>query len=235
MELFIYNSFSTTTTTTTTTTMMSSSATLDVIIRIINDYEKYKQHGTFTTGWEYVEELYFKALSTSQKWTEDDLFHYFESSVWPKLINHKVYSSNIYILDNTKLSLNIEEYFYEWMAIAKLDECFLKNLQRWDKYCVLKIRTHEVESMGLPLYQMQARFIEMHNQGTLSMWGKEYVASHLCHCKNCMVCAIKETRQKNLHRNYCVAFRLVDNRLIHSCTHEPKCRDFGSLAFYNDN
>ena len=205
----------------------------DMIIRIINDYEFYNQGEKFITGWEYVQELYFTALRNSHKWTQDDLYNYFENSVWPKLIGHKIYSSNIYIIDNITLSKDIEKYFYEWLDLAKLDQCCLKNLNKSDKFCILKI--HKVgQRMDLPLYEMQARFIEMYTEGGLSMWSGHYVATFLCHTKNCMVCTIKETRAKNLHRNYCVAFSLVDNRLIHSCVHEPKCRDFGSSAFHND-
>jgi hypothetical protein len=238
MELFIYNSFSTTTTQQQQPMESISTSTnenSDIIIRIINDYEFYKQGEKFITGWEYVQELYFTALRNSHKWTQDDLYNYFENSVWPKLIGHKIYSSNIYIIDNITLSKDIEKYFYEWLDLAKLDQCCLKNLNRSDKFCILKIKIHKVgRQMGLPLYEMQARFIEMYTEGGLSMWSGHYVATFLCHTKNCMVCTIKETRAKNLHRNYCVAFSLVDNRLIHSCVHEPKCRDFGSSAFHND-
>ena len=236
MELFIYNSFSTTTTQQQPMESISTSTNekSDTIIRIINDYELYKRGEKFITGWEYVQELYFTALQKSFKWTQDDLYNYFENSVWPKLIGHKIYSSDIFIIDNITLSKDIEKYFYEWLDIAKLDECCLKILNKPDNFCVLRIKTHEVGSMNLPLYQMQARFIEMYTEGGLSIWGKQYLASNLCHTRSCMVCAIKETRAKHLHRNFCVAFRLVDNRLIHSCLHEPKCRNFGSSAFHDD-
>ena len=212
----------------------STNENSDIIIRIINDYEFYKRGEKFITGWEYVQELYFKALQKSFKWTQDDLYNYFENSVWPKLIDHNIYSSNIYIIDNITLSKDIEKYFYEWLDLAKLNQCCLKSLNKPDNFCVLRIKTHEVGSMNLPLYQMQARFIEMYTEGGLSIWGKQYLASNLCHTRSCMVCAIKETRAKHLHRNFCVAFRLVDNRLIHSCLHEPKCRNFGSSAFHDD-
>jgi hypothetical protein len=202
----------------------------DIFISTIRYY-----NNQYYNGWDYLINRYYELLSISEYWTEDELYEYFIDKIWPKLLANRKYSEPL-LLKRTDKDLSqpelLEYYYNSWISISKLDECILKDKSRYDKYCLLKIRTARNSSMGVPLYQIPSRIDEMDNKKTISNWGKDFVASHLCHTKQCMVCAIKEPRTKNLHRNYCVAFTLFDNRIIHTCNHEPKCRDFGNLAFY---
>jgi hypothetical protein len=202
----------------------------DVIFTAIEFYD-----AKFGNGWDYLTLQYYEQLEKSDNWTQDELIEYFTHIIWPKIMIYRKYSDPILYMTEDELEEDyIEDIYLSWLSMSKLDECVLKDKSRCDIYCTLSIRTNRNSSMGIPLYQIPSRIDEMDQNGRLSNWQKRFVASHLCHTKQCMVCAIKEPRQKNLHRNYCVAFSLIDNILFHSCNHEPKCRDFGSLAFFEE-
>lgn len=200
----------------------------DVFFTILDKWEADGE-----PAWVKVQQVWLDACNIAHRWTLQELEHYFRTVVYPKLKLHRVSTGPIYTDDY--IDYGYWNYFQEWDNIAQLGNCYIKNPYTLDSYPTLSVRTIRNSSSNLFLYQIPAR-IEEFNQNPLQRinWGKEYVASHLCHTKQCLVCAIKEPRSYNTHRNFCVAFTLMDGILVWTCQHEPKCRNFGPTAFPED-
>jgi len=204
----------------------------DVFFTII-DYWGIKEE-----PWLKMERLHEGYLADGQKWSPDELYHFFINDVLPKLlenmqttINNDFFEDKLYILNNK------DKYYRDWMRMARLDECILKDKTKWNTYPTLNVRTHRNSSNILGLHSIPARMEEYYQDPeplVRPFWGRKMVASHLCHTKNCLVCAVKDPKSKNTHRNYCVAFQLVDRELMWICNHVPRCRNFGPNAFYKD-
>jgi hypothetical protein len=204
----------------------------DLFVRVLEFWEK-KRPGY---GWDTAYILYQHALSKSHKWTNQELSDYFYNVIWQKLYQHRVYTSKE--LDNSSEFDLLYDYYYDyyttWLKLSKLDQCQIFNLDQLDRYPTHNVRTTWTSAAGFPLYQMPPRIKEIEEQHSISNWGYNFVASHTCHTKQCLVCTIKEPRSANTHRNYCVAFILIDNNIIYTCQHYPKCKDFGPNAFVED-
>jgi hypothetical protein len=191
----------------------------DLILRIMDDWESQG-----IDKWMHLLKIWDDAIQKSHVWTMDEIKDYYVGVVWPKLINHQVITDERHrVTDNRPM-----DYFEEWHSMTELNKCRIHNPLDLGNYPYLKIRTQTNSSSGLPLHQLNIRIYEG-DEGV--NWGNEYVASHTCHTKQCLLCTVKETRTLNNHRNFCVAFTLVDGYLLWTCTHNPKCRDFGSTAF----
>jgi len=204
----------------------------DLFRRIIDHWEKRKPG----SGWNNAFTLYQISLQQSRQWTDTELLDYFYNIIWQKLYKHRIYTSNEF---NTSEFNLLYDYYYDyymtWRKLSNLDKCRIYQTDKLDTYPVHNVRTTWTSSAHFPLHQMPARIKEMEEQHSLLSWGFNQVASHLCHTKQCLVCTIKETRTANTHRNYCVAFTLINNNIVYTCQHYPRCKDFGPNAFPEDN
>jgi len=203
----------------------------DLIKRFINFWNK-----EYGNGWDKIVNTYFEARDKCHTWTDEELKDYFYNVIWPKLLNHRICNDPQYDYTEDQLLYWYDDYYSQWYEWSNLKDCKIYNPKRLDIYPYRNYRTPwntGSGSSGLPLHQILARIEEMiNNDNVFVPWGKQIVASHICHTKQCLVCAIKETKHLNTHRNYCITFTLINGYLFWTCQHEPKCRDFGPSAFY---
>jgi len=183
-----------------------------------------------SNGWDKVMETYSMVLQQAKPWTDMELKNYFYSYIWPKLLAHKI-SVNEEDLTEDYLLDYIDHYYFNWRDITKLDQCLIYDKSHLERYPTISYRTPWNDSAKLPLHQLTPRIHEMLTEGEVLHWSRDYEASHTCHTRQCILCPIKELKTTNGHRNYCVAYTLIDGGIITTCQHDPKCQDFGPNAF----
>lgn len=103
--------------------------------------------------------------------------------------------------------------------------CRLHNGTRQNGYPVCSVRTSSKDSEKIQLHQIP------HWRKTGTFIVSPRVASHRCHIKRCIVCAVDESRSVNTDRNRCVAYSVVNDTLIVRCRHRPRCLKSGPQAY----
>jgi len=200
-------------------------STVDVATRIVA-----------VKGWAYCLAIYEAALPSATSFTKQDNDSYFDNIVWPTLKKYRVASAPSKAIaddqiDDLKLSTK-----KRWLGYADRGRCRLHagviNGSRYPEVSV-RLGPGKETTKKLALHQMPERIREMAENNQISNWKEgDMVASHLCNQKTCLVCAVKEPRSKNMSRGYCTCYQMVNSKLVWVCTHTPKCRDFGSNAFW---
>jgi len=207
----------------------------NLIIRIC-DYWNHRYRsdtGERVNGFAKALDTYNKALTVAYKWSDDDIWSYFELSIWPKLYKYRKFTNQDYDYTENQLKNDIVKYYHLWKSWTKFDTCRIKNLENLNtSYATITIRTDFSIGSHFPLYQMPIRLTEIEQYGYLINHDTNWVASHTCHTKQCIICTVGESKSYNTHRNHCIAFTLVNGYIIWTCNHEPKCRDYGIQAFY---
>lgn len=180
-----------------------------------------------TGAWEKAVDTYNKAIELSDTWTDKELENIFDIDVWQYLYKHRICTNKL-----QTIKIDKQDIYRKWIELSKLNECLIYNKNKLDTYATKTIRTLKSSGQHFPLYQMPIRISEYIEKGTLIQWSNDTVASHLCHTKNCLKCVVKESKLYNSHRNYCIAFTLVDTKLKWICQHNPQCKIFGKSAYF---
>jgi len=191
-------------------------------------------------GWQYCLDTYEASLQKARSLTPQEIDGYFDNVIWPTLKKYRVSSTPSKALSDDEVEDRKPRIRRRWLKFAEPERCRLhvgsKGGTGYPEVSVRLGNDKANSSKKLPLHQMPARKQEMEEQGQLSNWKDgDKVASHLCNQKLCLVCGVKEPRAKNLARGYCTCFRIVNTKLVWVCTHEPKCRDLGVNAFWEDD
>jgi hypothetical protein len=158
--------------------------------------------------------------------------------VWPKLLSNRTATKSEFHMTDEEAEALKEDIFHQWLAIRRPEQCRIHTGYIMNGYPVVSVRLNPRgpgSSVKLQLHQVPARRDE-YTDGMAQSWHEPElcVASHTCGQKLCLVCAVRETASKNIHRNYCLCYILVDRKLVHCCPHLVRsCRTHGTMAYYN--
>lgn len=172
-------------------------------------------------GKEYVENQYDNAWTNGTYLSDKILNQEFEED-YPALKERRKYTpGNTRTSDETFDKYVKPKIKAQWLNMrGTLCRYHVGMLQ--NGYPAVSVRLSDQSSAKLQLHQVPI----WRKTGTVLVKGM--TASHLCHKKKCLTCCVPEKTGVNTSRNYCPAYIIVNDILVVTCVHTPRCLRAGA-------
>jgi hypothetical protein len=187
-------------------------------------------------GSDWVDHTYQDALGNARALSRAKTIKEFED-VWKDLKATRVVTSPEEAVTDAQVEDFKPKFYLEWLEIRRPQDCRIHAgyVNKSTGYPSVSVRLGsgaKDSSKCLALHQVPARIRERVPHQPIPNWkDDDSVASHPCHVKACLTCAVRESRPTNNHRNYCRCCVIVNFKLVRICHHDPPCRQPGTKAF----